>query len=106
MIKIALKHFIFEFCIHKIFEGIYKNFPMLNEEITRFSVGDCLQLKIYFGENAHFTFRTCKVIYKKGTNMIILTHDLEIPTNLVVKNGILKEITVTEKEKFEDYFDE
>jgi hypothetical protein len=102
MIKVALKHWIYEFCIDKIFDGIRENFQ-LYEGLHTLSLGDHLELKILI-EDGEIVFKKCNVVYKKGTKHILVTHDLEVPVYLVIKDGTIYNITGEMKDKYEDYF--
>jgi len=39
MIKTVLKHWIYEVCIERLFDGIYKNFVLI-KQVSKFKVGD------------------------------------------------------------------
>lgn len=103
MIKTALKHWIYEFCIDRFFDGIFKNFEIYEHKVTDFNVGDCIQLMLYVG-HSKFEFRMCRVIYKKGNNMLIESHDTSRVIYIVLKHGVVIDISGDIKNNYEDYF--
>jgi len=102
MIKTWLKHCIFELCIDKIFEGIQDNFHIYDVNLLGFGVGDFLQIRVYF-EDRDYTLRKCQVKWREGKNMVIRSYDPSIPVNLIVKDGVLEDMTTTPK-NFNEYF--
>ena len=90
MIKIALKHYIYDYCISLLFAGIEKNFKPIN---TKFKVGDYFSIIEFGGVHRcygcivtwissmmlQFKCKTCDHLYENGTlfmSMDEVKHDI------------------------------
>jgi hypothetical protein len=104
MIKTALKHFILELCVDKIFYEITKNFDMFDRKLVSMKVGDHLQLlcKIEGMQDLHLT--KCKIVYKNGNKVVVETYDTDIPMYLFTIDGELKNYSIDPDVDFEAHF--
>ncbi len=104
MIKLAMKHFIYELCIDKFFENVFDNFHIFEYDISTFSVGDHFKLKIYYQDSCT-NFDRCRVLYKKGKRMVIESHsDKTPPVKIALVGGVIANITIIEQSDYEEYF--
>lgn len=105
MIKLALKHFIYELCIDKLFENIFENFHIIETDISKFAVGDYFALKIYYQDDCA-KFDKCRVLYKNGNRMVIESYNAKSPpVKIALIDGTIVNITVIHHADHEDYFD-
>jgi len=98
MIKVFLKHFIYEMCIDRIFDGIYKNFDICNKKLGDFKDGQYIpHLHINVADSPPIDLYKCKVVYNTDDKTVLYCTDTEIPLLICVKDDkVIKAISACE----------
>lgn len=69
MIKVVLKHFIYEKCLNVLFDGILNNF--LVSENKEFNIGDCFKYIQTRGFDKPIIFYNCTIINTLQRSLLI-----------------------------------
>lgn len=110
MIRVALKHWIYEICINKFFEGIYKNFDVCDITLQSYKVGQYIHhLQIKADETDYiYDLYKCKIVYKKGKKAVIECNDGAIPSLICIKDDAVSKLIAKHlaPDNYGDLFDE
>jgi len=104
MIKVLLKHCIYEFCIDRLFKGIYNNFDICERKLIDYKVGQYiphLQLSLSIGEVLNLY--KCKLVYKKNNKVVLECGDGRVPTLICAKDNTAIKIIAVQMAVFDDY---
>ena len=75
MIAVTIKHMLFDACLNRVFDEIFRNFHIAQFNLMSYKLGDHLKLKIVQDGINPVQISSCVVIYKEGTSCIIKADD-------------------------------
>lgn len=88
MIRIALKHWIYELCIDKFFERIYKNFSIFDKSLQNYKIGQYIpHLQITREDNVPIDLYKCRVVYRNGNKEVLECYDTKLPSLIFIRNN-------------------
>ena len=85
MIQLAIKHYIMDVCLSKLFEGLIGEFANNKITLDMYKVGDYMKVNITIGRK-HTQLSNCKLVTSIGTVTYIECNDFA-QTILIITDG-------------------